>query len=283
MFSDKALDGLTFAIWGIANDRSLAYVAAQAMRAAGGNLVMISHPMNEKRAVPISTELEAPLILCDVTKADQMDACMERLGKLAPFAGILHSIAYSDKNELKGEFIELSLENFLSTMHISCYSLVEIARSMRHMLCEGASILTYTFDASQGPYPHYNGMGGAKACLETFVKYLAFDLGTDNIRVNAISASPEETVAARNIGNFRRIGDFAESMSPMGRRATVEEIGKWTTFLFSPDSSGMTGQIVFVDCGSSVPKMPPVRNARKMADAVKKIADTAEGKSHDGE
>tara|TARA_B100000745_G_scaffold300237_1_gene253473 strand:+ start:638 stop:1486 length:849 start_codon:yes stop_codon:yes gene_type:complete len=282
MFTTNALTGHTYIIAGIANNKSLAYPIAQMLHAAGAKIVMISHPMNEKRASKIAQELDAAAYYCDVASDEELERCIAEVSQHAPFAGMLHAIAFSDKDELRGEFIDTSRQNFLRSLDISCFSFVDLARRLRPYFSEGASLLTLSFDASRGPYPHYNVMGIAKAALEAATMYLANDLGADGVRVNAINASPEDTLSARGIGNFRLIGDFAESMSPLGRRATKEEIATMAMVLLSPLGSGVTGQVIFVDAGSSVPNMPPARNAGKMATAMSKIAQTANQENTDG-
>lgn len=276
MFHPDALTGQTFLIAGIANEKSIAYPIAKLLRASGAEIVMLSHPMNERRADKVAEELEASLVLCDVADDEALDRAFAMLNQMAPFAGFLHAIAFADKNELKGEFIETSRENFRTSLDISCFSFVDMARRLRPYFLPGAGLLTLSFDASQGPYPHYNVMGVAKAALEAATRYLAFDLGADDVRVNAIAASPENTLSARGIDNFRHIGGFAEAMSPLGRRATLEEIANMAFLLLTSLGSGVTGQTVYVDAGSSVPKMPPVRNAGKMATTMSAIAELVE-------
>lgn len=283
LFKSDALKGYTYLVCGVANDRSLAYHIAEALHRLGANLVLISQPgAIEKRAKPIAEALGASLYFCDVTDDAMLDDVFEKLELHAPFHGFVHSIAFSDKSELRGRFIETSRLNFQKTLDISCYSFVDIARRMEHLMPDGGSGITLSFAAATGPMPHYNVMGIAKAALEAATKYLAFDMGEHMIRINAISASPEDTMAARGISDFRLIGDFAEAQSPLGRRATVEEIADMAVFLLSPLSSGTTGQIIYVDCGSSVPIMCPARNAERMSVAMSEIAQTYNSKKGDG-
>ncbi len=259
------------AIFGVANDRSLCWAIAQRMLADKADVVLVSHPMMLERVRKLAHPFGIEHVYgCEVGDPEQVEDCFRKLAPLGPFHGIVHGIAFSDKNELRGRFIDTSRENFATTMMISCYSFIEIARRATLLMPDGGSILTLTFDASR-PWPHYNIMGPAKAALEASVRYAAFDLGEHGIRVNAISASPEDTLSARGIQHFRVIGDWAEGMSPLGRRATLQEIANEAAYLLSPESSGVTGQIRFVDCGSSVPKLPPVRNAAKIYGAMGRV------------
>lgn len=275
MFKTDALAGKTFLIAGIANTNSIAYPIARLLRSCGAEIVLMSHEMNRRRVVTITEELRAAAYYCDVSDEDDLSRCMNEIRSHGKFDGFLHSIAFSDRNELKGRFINTSRKNFRQTMDISCFSLIDITGRMldMDMFSEDASLLTLSFDASHGPYPNYNVMAPAKAALEATVRGLAFDLGQEGIRVNAIAASPENTLSARGIGNFRLIGDYAEAMSPLGRRATLEEIANTALFLLTALGSGVNGQIVFVDGGSSVPNMPPARNAAAMATCMGKIAE----------
>lgn len=269
------LFGKHYVVFGVANDKSICWPIAHALDELGAKIQLVSHPSMQERVDKLIEEngMPLPAIYCDVTVPESLDTCFAQLAELAPLYGIVHGIAFSDKNELRGNFIDVSLHNFLQTMHVSCYSFIEIARRSQPLMTDGGSILTLTFDASRGSYPHYNVMGLAKAALEMAVNYTATDLGAHQIRVNAIAASPENTLSARGISNFRLIGDFAEAMSPMGRRATLTEIAHTAAFLLSPLGSGITGQTIFVDCGASVPRMPPARNAGHMATAMGKIAE----------
>jgi enoyl-[acyl-carrier protein] reductase I len=274
------LRGKRVAVFGVANHASIAWGITKAIMARGGAPVLCVHPMMRERAAKLADEngIIEPLIVCDVERAPGGEAidlwnAFQGIAEGGPIYGVVHSIGFSDKEELEGPFINTSRENFLRTMNVSCYSFVEMCRLARPLMKDGGSLLTLTFDASRGSYPNYNVMALAKAALETAVVYGATDLGEFNIRVNAIAASPENTLAARGISNFRAIGAFAEAQSPLGRRATVEEIANTAAFLLSPESSGITGQTIFVDCGSSITTMPPARNAIPMANAMNTVAE----------
>lgn len=282
----KAMDSLLgkrCVIFGVANDRSICWGIAKQLKAAGAELALVSHPTMRDRVVALASTIEVKNVYsCDVSDPDQVKDVFEMLaGFEAPIWGAVHGIAFSDRNELRGRFIETSRDNFVSTMLVSCYSFIEMARRLEPLMTEGGSIVTLTFDGSQGPYPHYNIMGPAKAALEASVKYASFDLGEHKIRVNAIAASPEDTLSARGIQHFRVIGDWAEGMSPLGRRATIDEIAAEAAHLLSPAASGITGQVRYVDCGSSVSKLPPVRNAPRIHGAMGRVIDIT-GSKKDG-
>lgn len=275
------LSGKTYVVFGVANKNSICWAIAQELKARGALVQLVCHPVMYDRVLKLTegAGFVSPL-QCDVSIQVSTEDCFRMLKeKVMPIDGIVHGIAFSDTKELTGRFIDTSRENFLNTMLISCYSFMELARRSQELMPNGGSILTLTFDASRGSYPHYNVMGLAKAGLEAAVNYTSTDLGEFGIRVNAIAASPEDTLSARGIGNFRLIGAFAEAMSPLGRRATVAEIAHVATFLLGSYASGITGQTIFVDCGSSAPKMPPARNAGKMADAMRRIDETYQKKA----
>lgn len=283
------LSGKVYAVFGVANHTSIAWAIVRQLQNCGATVVLCVHPIMLDRAAKLAQEhgIGEPIV-CDVEGAPGQDpdttleSCFRKLAQLGPFAGFVHSIGFSDKSELQGRFLDTSRENFMRTMNVSCYSFVEMCRLAQPLMPDGGSMLTLTFDASRGSYPNYNVMALAKAALETSVIYGATDLGAHKIRVNAIAASPENTLAARGISNFRAIGDFAEAQSPMGRRATVEEIANMAVFLLSPASSGTTGQTVFVDCGSSITTMPPARNAAQMSQAMARVAAIHEKMSAGG-
>lgn len=268
------LAGKRYVVFGVANEKSIAWAITQSLLACKAGVTLSCLQVMHRRVQKLAVEhgIEEPL-LCNVGNNAEMDSLFVELAKRGPYDGVVHSIAFSDTNELRGRFIDTSRANFVRTMEISCFSFVDIARRALPLMPDGGSMITLSFDASRGSYPHYNVMGLAKAALEASVNYLATDLGEHRIRVNAFIASPEDTLSARGIGNFRLIGDFAAAMSPFGRRATVEEIAQHAVYLLSPYSSGITGQSQFVDCGSSIPRMPPARNARLMSDAMAKVAE----------
>jgi enoyl-[acyl-carrier protein] reductase I len=272
------LENKRFAVFGVANDKSICWPIVEKLCSSGALVTLVSHPVNEKRVRKLATTNEriGEPLWCDVEDVESLTACFAHLAHHR-YHGMVHGIAFSNAQELEGRFVDTSAANFAKTMHVSVFSLVELAKRMESLLEPGSSIITLSFDASRGTYPNYNVMGIAKGALETAARYLARDLGERAIRVNVVSPSPEDTLSARGISNFRRIGDFAEAMSPLGRRATLEEVAHTAVFLLSPQSSGINGQTVLVDCGASTTIMPPPRHARKMATAMSIIASLHEG------
>ncbi|GLT01726.1 enoyl-[acyl-carrier-protein] reductase [NADH] [Sphingobium jiangsuense] len=242
-------------IMGLANDKSLAWGIAKALHAQGAELAFsYQGEALEKRVRPLAAELGSDfLIPCDVTDMDNLDAAFgeieKRWGRLD---FLVHAIGFSDKNELRGKYVDTSLDNFLLTMNVSAYSLVAVTKRARPLMAQGGSILTLSYYGAEKVIPHYNVMGVAKAALETSVKYLAMDLGPENIRVNAISAGPIKTLAASGIGDFRYIMKWNEYNSPLRRNVTIEDVGGAGLYLLSDLASGVTGEIHHVDAGYNV-------------------------------
>ena len=249
------MEGKRGLIMGLANDRSLAWGIAKALSAQGAELgFSYQGEALEKRVRPLAAELGSDLLIdCDVSDMAALDAAFARLAERWPTIDFLvHAIGFSDKNELRGKFADTSLDNFLMTMNISVYSLVAVTNRARPMMPEGGSILTLTYYGAEKVVPHYNVMGVAKAGLEASVKYLAMDLGPENIRVNAISAGPIKTLAASGIGDFRYIMKWNELNSPLRRNVTIEDVGGAGLYLLSDLASGVTGEIHHVDAGYNV-------------------------------
>jgi enoyl-[acyl-carrier protein] reductase I len=242
-------------IMGLANDRSLAWGISQALAAHGAELAFsYQGEALEKRVRPLAEQLGADfLIECDVGDMDNLDRTFETLReRWETIDFVVHAIGFSDKNELRGKFVDTSLDNFLLTMNISAYSFVAVARRARAMMPNGGSLLTLSYYGAEKVVPHYNVMGVAKAALEASVKYLAMDLGPENIRVNAVSAGPIKTLAASGIGDFRYIMKWNELNSPMRRNVTIEDVGGGALYLLSDLASGVTGEIHHVDAGYNV-------------------------------
>jgi len=242
-------------IMGLANDKSLAWGIAKALSSQGAELAFsYQGEALEKRVRPLAAELGSDFLLpCDVSDMAALDASFdvlkERWGTLD---FVVHAIGFSDKNELRGLYVDTSLENFLLTMNISAYSFVAVAKRARAMMPNGGALLTLSYYGAEKVIPHYNVMGVAKAALETSVKYLAMDLGPENIRVNAISAGPIKTLAASGIGDFRYIMKWNEYNSPLRRNVTIEDVGGAGLYLLSDLASGVTGEIHHVDAGYNV-------------------------------
>ena len=242
-------------IMGVANDKSIAWGIAEQLHAQGAELAFTYQgDALFKRVDPLAKSIGSNIILpCDVTDTASVAQTFETIGqKWGGLDFVLHAIAFSDKEELKGEYLQTSRENFTRTMDISCYSFTAIAQHAVKLMGQGGSLLTLTYGGSQRVMPHYNVMGVAKAALEASVKYLAMDLGPKNIRVNALSAGPIRTLAAAGIGDFRYILKWNEYNSPLRRNVSLEDVGRSGLYLLSDLSSGVTGEVHYVVCGYNV-------------------------------
>jgi enoyl-[acyl-carrier protein] reductase I len=248
-------------IMGVANERSIAWGIAKALHAHGADLAFTYQgEALGKRVRPLALSLDSDLVLdADVGSADSLDAVFatlsQRWGRLD---FVVHAIAFSDKDELKGKYIETTRANFLRTLEISCFSFTDVCRRAAPLMSAGGSLLTLTYSGAERVMPHYNVMGVAKAALEASVRYLAVDLGGADIRVNAISAGPINTLAARGIGDFNYILKWNRLNSPLKRNITIEEVGGAGLYLLSDLSAGVTGEVHHVDCGYHVVGMKAV-------------------------
>lgn len=242
-------------IMGLANDKSLAWGIAQKLREHGAELAFTYQgEALAKRVKPLAEQLGSDFVFeCDVSEMSALDAAFETLkARWETIDFVVHAIGFSDKNELRGKYVDTSLDNFLMTMNISAYSLVAVTKRAAAMMPGGGSILTLTYYGAEKVIPHYNVMGVAKAALETSVQYLANDLGPQNVRVNAISAGPIKTLAASGIGDFRYILKWNELNSPLRRNVTIEDVGGSGLYFLSDLSSGVTGETHHVDAGYHV-------------------------------
>jgi len=240
----KLMAGKRGLIMGLANDRSLAWGIAQKLGEQGADLAFsYQGEALEKRVRPLAEQLGSDLLVdCDVSDMAALDRTFDRLReRWDRLDFVVHAIGFSDKNELRGGYVDTSLDNFLMTMNISVYSFVAVAQRARRMMKPGGSLLTLSYYGAEKVIPHYNVMGVAKSALETSVKYLAADLGRENIRVNAISAGPIKTLAASGIGDFRYIMKWNEYNSPLRRNVTIEDVGNAAAFLCSDLAAGITG------------------------------------------
>ena len=255
LLSNAILAGKRGLVMGVANNRSIAWGIAKAAHAAGAKLAFtFQGDALEKRVRPLAAELDAEVVgHCDVTDAASIDAVFENVRKLwGEIDFIVHCIAFSDKDELTGRYIETTQQNFTNSLLISCYSFTAVAQRAEKLMVNGGSMLTLTYYGAEKWMPHYNVMGVAKAALEASVRYLAADLGEKNIRVNAISAGPIKTLAASGIGDFRYILRWNEYNAPLRRTVTTEEVGESAVYLLSNMSRGVTGEILHVDAGYHV-------------------------------
>lgn len=248
-------------IMGVANDKSIAWGITQYLAAQGAEIAFTYQgEALERRVRPLAESVGGKLILpCDVTDMASVDSVFETLKKeWGTLDFVVHAIGFSDKNELKGKYVDTSLDNFLMTMNISVYSFTAVAKRASEMMPSGGSLLTLTYLGAERVTPHYNVMGLAKAALEASVKYLAVDLGGQNIRVNAISAGPIKTLAAMGIGDFRYILKWNELNSPLKRNTTIEDVGGAGLFLLSDLGAGTTGENLHVDGGYHVVGMKAI-------------------------
>ncbi len=259
--STQLMQGKRGLIMGLANDKSIAWGIAKALADAGAELAF-SYQGDAllKRVGPLAEQLGSNIVLpCDVSDMDSVDALFNDLeGRWGKLDFIVHAIGFSDKNELRGRYVDTSRDNFLQTMDISCFSFTAVAKRAAAMMNEGGALVTLTYYGSERVTPHYNVMGVAKAALEASVRYLAEDLGKDNIRVNAISAGPIKTLAASGIGDFRYILKWNEYNSPLRKNVSIDEVGGSALYLLSDLSTGVTGETHHVDAGYHVVGMKAV-------------------------
>jgi enoyl-[acyl-carrier protein] reductase I len=248
-------------IMGVANERSIAWGIARAVSEHGAELAFTYQgDALGKRVKPLAESVGSELVLyCDVTDAASMDAVFARLDEhWGELDFLVHAIAFSDKDELKGRYIDTTAKNFAMTMDVSCYSFTAACQRAVPLMRDGGSLLTLTYYGAERVMPHYNVMGVAKAALESSVRYLAVDLGGQGIRVNAISAGPIKTLAASGIGDFRYILKWNEYNSPLKRNVSTDEVGGAALYLLSDLASGTTGEVHHVDCGYHVVGMKAV-------------------------
>ena len=258
--SNGLMDGRRGLVMGLANDKSIAWGIARALHAQGARLA-ISHQGGalEKRVLPLAESLGALPIYCDVADPASLDALFARLGEeWGSLDFVVHAIGFSDKNELRGRYVDTSPANFRMSMDVSVYSFTAVCKRASALMPEGGSLMTLTYYGAEKVMPHYNVMGVAKAALEASVRYLAEDLGRNGIRVNAISAGTIKTLAASGIGDFRYIMRWNELNAPLRRTVTQEEVGKSALYLLSDLGSAVTGEILHVDAGYHVVGMKAV-------------------------
>src|SRR5690348_3872174 len=242
-------------LMGLANDRSLAWGIARALSSQGAELAFsYQGEALEKRVRPLAAEVGSDLLVdCDVSSMEALDVAFDQVrDRWGAIDFVVHAIGYSDKNELRGKFVDTSMDNFLMTMNISVYSFVAVTQRARKLMTRGGALLTLTYYGAEKTIPHYNVMGVAKAALESSVKYLAVDLGPEGIRVNAISAGPIKTLAASGIGDFNYILKWNELNSPLRRTVTIDDVGGAGLYLLSDLASGVTGEIHHVDAGYNI-------------------------------
>ncbi len=262
-------------IMGVANDRSIAWGIAKTAHAHGAELAFTYQgDALEKRVRPLAEEIGSKIVLpCDVTDEASVEATFKELeSKWGKLDFVVHAIAFSDKAELDGLYLNTTRANFLKTMDISVYSFTSVAQKAVPLMNEGGSLLTLTYYGAERVMPHYNVMGVAKAALEASVRYLATDLGSKGIRVNAISAGPIKTLAASGIGDFRYILKWNELNSPLKRNVTIEDVGNSGLYLLSDLGAGVTGEVLHVDAGYHTVGMVSIDSAAETAVLLESIA-----------
>ncbi|MHA1600592.1 MAG: enoyl-ACP reductase FabI [Alphaproteobacteria bacterium] len=259
-------------VMGVANERSIAWGIASVAHAHGAELAFTYQgEVLEKRVRPLAESIGSEIVLpCDVTDDASVDAVFAAVEeKWGSLDFLVHAIAYADKEELKGKYLNTSRDNFVRSLDISCYSFTAVSQRAVPLMKNGGSLLTLTYYGAERVMPHYNVMGIAKAALEASVRYLAADLGESNIRVNAISAGPIKTLAASGIGDFRYILKWNEYNSPLHRNVSIEQVGGAALYLLSDLSSGVTGEIHHVDSGYHVVGMMSTEAAPKLAEMLR--------------
>lgn len=248
-------------IMGVANNHSLAWGATQALANQGAELAFSYQSETlEKRVRPLAESLGSDfLVECDVNSEESIEKTFQEIKtKWGSLDFVIHAIAYSDKEELKGKYVDTTRQNFLNTLDVSCFSFTSVCKYAAPLMTQGGSLITLTYYGAEKVMPHYNVMGVAKAALEASVRYLAVDLGGDGIRVNAISAGPVKTLAASGIGDFRYILKWNQYNAPLKRNTTLEDVGGAALYLTSDLSSGVTGEIHHVDSGYHVVGMKAI-------------------------
>ena len=244
---------------GIANDHSIAWGIAKQLHASGAELA-ITYQNNTllKRVKPLADKVNSDILVeCDVNNEDHLQNVFTQIKKgFGKIDFIIHAVAYSDKTELNGRYIDTSKDNFINSLSISCYSFTRIAKIFQPIINPGGSLVTLSFYGASKVMPNYNVMGVAKAALETSVKYLSVDLGGQDIRVNAISAGPMRTLAGAAIANARDVFNYTSANSSLKRNVNLDELGNSALYLVSDLSSAITGEIHYVDCGFNIVGMP---------------------------
>jgi enoyl-[acyl-carrier protein] reductase I len=246
-------------IMGVANERSIAWGIARVLVAHGAELAFTYQgEAFGRRAVPLAQSLNARLILpCDVLDLNSVDNVFAQIGEhWGTIDFVVHALAFSDRNELKGRYADTSRQNFINTMVISCFSFTEVARRASSLMDRGGSLITLSYGGSSRVVPRYNVMGVAKAALEASVRYLAADLGAQNIRVNALSPGPMRTLAGAGISDARVLFNYQKMHAPLGRTPTLDEVGGAALYLLSDLSTAVTGEIHYVDSGYNIVSMP---------------------------
>ena len=261
-------------IMGVANDKSIAWGIAQSAAREGAELAFsYQGEVLEKRVAPLAEQVGADMLTCDVTDDASIDALFKALeDKWGSLDFVVHAIGFSNKDELKGEYLGTSRENFALTMDISVYSFTAVAQRAAPLMNEGGSLVTLSYQGAVKVVPNYNVMGVAKAALEASVLYLAADFGPRGVRVNGLSAGPVRTLAASGIGDFRTMLKWNELNAPLRRNVTIQDVGDACLYLISPWSNGVTGEIHYVDGGANINGMIAMDKAGELGDLLTETA-----------
>ncbi|MAF00204.1 MAG: enoyl-[acyl-carrier-protein] reductase FabI [Geminicoccus sp.] len=272
--SKGVLAGKRGLIMGVANDKSIAWGIAQSAAREGAELAFsYQGEVLEKRVAPLAQQVGADMLTCDVTDDASIDALFKALeDKWGSLDFVVHAIGFSNKDELKGEYLGTSRENFALTMDISVYSFTAVAQRAAPLMSEGGSMVTLTYQGAVKVVPNYNVMGVAKAALEASVLYLAADFGPRGVRVNGLSAGPVRTLAASGIGDFRTMLKWNELNAPLRRNVTIQDVGDACLYLISPWSNGVTGEIHYVDGGANINGMIAMDKAGELGDLLSETA-----------
>src|SRR5947209_9490843 len=251
----QAMHGKTAVVFGVANKRSIAWAIAQRLQAAGAKLAITyqNERLKQEADELIAALPGAEAFMCDVSSDEQITSLFSELQKkYGKLDTIVHSVAFAPADELKNDFAQTTREGFRIALDVSCYSLIAVSRAAAPLMTDGGSVVTLTYYGAERVVPHYNVRGVAKAALECAVRYLAYDLGKKKIRVNAISAGPIKTLAARGISGLSDMLKSHAERAPLGRNVEVKEVGSTGVFLASDASSGITGEVIYVDCGYNI-------------------------------
>jgi enoyl-[acyl-carrier protein] reductase I len=273
-------------IMGVANERSLAWGISRVLAEHGAELAFTYQgDALGKRVIPLAASVGSKIVRhCDVTDAVSLDAVMDEIEKTwGRLDFVVHAIAYADKEELKGRYVDTGPDNFAKSLQISCYSFTAICQRAERLMTNGGGLLSLSYYGAEKVIPHYNVMGVAKAALEASVRYLAVDLGSKNIRVNAISAGPIKTLAASGIGDFRYILKWNELNAPLKRNVTLDQVGGAALFLLSELGSGVSGEILHVDSGYHAIGMVSVDAAQQVAELLQTVKPKVQGSGELGE
>ena len=274
--TNTLMQGKKGLIMGVANDHSIAWGIAKSLADAGAELAFTYQgEALERRVKPLAESVGSKLVLpCNVLDKASMDATFQTIKEAwGQLDFVVHAIAFADKSELKGRYVDTTADNFSNALLISCYSFTDVCKRAAELMTEGGACLTLTYLGAERYVPNYNVMGVAKAALEASVRYIAYDLGKQNVRVNAISAGPVRTLAASGIGDFRQILGWVENNSALGRNITTDDVGKTGLYLCSDLSSGVTGEVIHVDAGYSLNGMMRLDTAVKSAELLAAFKD----------